>query len=118
MHVTTAKRQYNLQHWAPIIKECKNSGMTAKEWCRSKDVDPQKFYYWQRQLTEEIASSIVTTTLPKPVSQSFVELAIPLPEPKSISADIVITTGSTRLEIKNSADMLLVTEILKVLSHA
>lgn len=118
MRVTTAKRQYNLKHWAPLIKECKNSGLTAKEWCRSNDVDPQKFYYWQRQLTEKIASSLVTTTQAKPISQGFVELPIPSQEPKSTSADIVITTETTTLEIKNSADMHLVAEILKVLTHA
>lgn len=118
MRVTTAKRQYNLKYWAPIIKECKNSGLTAKEWCRSNDIDPQKFYYWQRQLTEEITSSLVPTSQSKPKVQNFVELPAPPLEPLSSPTDIVITTGTTRLEISNSANITLVTELLKVLNHA
>lgn len=116
MQVTTAKRQYNLQNWAPIIKECKNSGMTAKAWCLDNDIDPQKFYYWQRQLTKEISSTMVTTS-PRISSPSFIEIPNQESEVIENSPDIEITIGSSHLQIKNSANIHLVTEILKVLSH-
>lgn len=57
MNELTVKRQYNLQTWTNIISECTNSGMTIKDWCASNDIQPARFYYWKKQIQEELAKS-------------------------------------------------------------
>ena len=44
MDTSKVKHQYFLSKWAPIIQECRTSGMTVKAWCQENDVDEGQFF--------------------------------------------------------------------------
>jgi putative transposase len=52
MSIKDSTREYRLSGWLPIIKECRNSGMSVKNWCEQNNVNEKRFYYWQRKLRE------------------------------------------------------------------
>ena len=46
------RREYRLQEWAKIVKRCRESGMSNREFCRENGIPEKTFYYRLRQLRE------------------------------------------------------------------
>ena len=42
--------QVRAEHWARILNECMNSGMSKTAWCRANGISEKQFFYWQRIL--------------------------------------------------------------------
>ena len=38
MRVSDVKREYQLQEWSGMLRECKESGLTVKNWCAECDI--------------------------------------------------------------------------------
>ena len=34
------------QNWFQVIQECRDSGLTNREFCRQRGIPEKKFYYW------------------------------------------------------------------------
>ncbi|OUN69310.1 hypothetical protein B5G11_09780 [Drancourtella sp. An57] len=39
--------QVRAEHWARILNECLNSGMSKTAWCRANGISEKQFFYWQ-----------------------------------------------------------------------
>ena len=46
--------QATLNEWVSRIKEQKSSGLSVSEWCRQNNISRDKYFYWKRQLKEEV----------------------------------------------------------------
>ena len=46
--------QVRAEHWARILNECLNSGMSKNAWCRANGISEKQFFYWQRILRRGI----------------------------------------------------------------
>lgn len=55
--VLAVRDAYRRQMWAGLIRECKASGMTNKEFCELRGVSEKSFYYWQRKFREQIVEA-------------------------------------------------------------
>ena len=51
--VLAVRDEYRTQIWTEIIRECKASGMSNKEFCLQRGVSEKCFYYWQRKLRKQ-----------------------------------------------------------------
>lgn len=53
------------QHWKDIIAEQGESGLTAVRFCKDKNINKSKFYYWKKKLsvTQESLSGFVTLSV-------------------------------------------------------
>ena len=40
--------QVRAEHWAKIMNECINSGISKTAWCRANGISVKQFFYWQR----------------------------------------------------------------------
>ena len=81
--------QVRAEHWAKIMNECINSGMSKTAWCRANGISEKRFFYWQRILRKEAFENSRDPSLPTavgpdqelaPVTQrtfSFTELKLP-----------------------------------------
>ena len=49
--------QIREEHWARILNECMNSGMSKTAWCRANGISVKQFFYWQRILRREAAGA-------------------------------------------------------------
>lgn len=115
MNAKNLKHQHNLQVWMPIIHDCKNSGLTVKNWCVQNDVNEKRFYYWQRRVREEILAPAITS---KENAATFIQ--IPKAQPNSSVAfypDMVLDCGDLRVELKNSVSSDLLEDIIRVIRH-
>ena len=55
--VLAVRDEYRAQHWAMVIQECRNSGLSNREYCRQRGIVEKSFYYWQRKLRKQIVES-------------------------------------------------------------
>ena len=107
--------QVRAEHWAKIMNECINSGMSKTAWCRANGISEKQFFYWQRILRRE---AFENSSLPEtvgldqelaPATQrtvSFTEIKLPSSSQSTAPVfhpDLVIRKGSLILEISNSA---------------
>lgn len=44
--------EYRLSHWAGIMRERQESGLSNKAYCKQSGLQESTFYYWQRKLRE------------------------------------------------------------------
>ena len=52
--VLVAREEYREQQWALVIKECTDSGLTNKEYCRQHGISEKSYYYWLRKLRKQV----------------------------------------------------------------
>ena len=113
--------QVRAEHWAKIMNECINSGMSKTAWCRANGISVKQFFYWQRILRREAFENSQNSLLPAtagphqemapmvPATQravSFTEIKLPSSSQNTAPVfhpDLVIRKGSLILEISNSA---------------
>lgn len=124
MNSREMKRQLNLAHWTPIIKECKSSGLSVKSWCKQEGVSLHQFYYWQRIIREVLCSKAIPDKeyLPSNVTApTFVALEKPndkisVRQP-FFQPDMVLQSGDIRIELTNDTSMNLLSDVMKVMQH-
>lgn len=118
MSVSNTTREYRLSQWFPIIKTCRESGMTVKTWCQKNDVNEKQFYYWQRKLRETAISALPegTAKLPKfvPLLPSVKTSALPL---ATFIPSMVIRVGTASIELSDHVPPELLASVLRVISH-
>ena len=47
-----ANRKLNYDEIYELIMECRNSGLSDRQWCIDHDIKPSTFYYWIRKLRQ------------------------------------------------------------------
>ena len=52
--VLAARNECREQQWALVIKECADSGLTNKEYCRQHGISEKSYYYWLRKLRKQV----------------------------------------------------------------
>jgi transposase-like protein len=60
MNTTTLAAEYRLQQWAVVIKDCKESGLSIRKYCKNAGIHENTYYYWQKKLRETIYKEITT----------------------------------------------------------
>ena len=55
MRVSDVKREYQLQEWSGMLRECKESGLTVKNWCADTE---HAYYYRLRKLRQAACDAL------------------------------------------------------------
>ena len=94
-------REYRANQWAEIVKTCRNSGQTIRDWCEDNEISEKSFYYWQRKFREQICQVIIPNA-PAPLIP-FAEINIAqTSQPEAIA--VTIRIGDTTADIHKGAD--------------
>ena len=108
------------QEWMELIKECRSSGLTDKDWCDRHGITRSNFYYHLRRLrkkscdipeaTSSCKISLRQEVVPVEIRDSDVPLPAVTSEPiphfpnPSIGTAICIRFRNVEIEIRNGAD--------------
>jgi len=107
MNTREMASEYRLSHWARILRDRSESGLSVKEYCKSAGFHENSFYYWQRKLREaafehmtEVQTGSCEMNLCAP---SFAEVRLKEPTagpalPETTQANqITVTLGELRI---------------------
>lgn len=48
--ILQAREEYRLQQWGQIVQQCKESGLSNRDFCRQNGITEKTYYYWLRKL--------------------------------------------------------------------
>lgn len=119
MKAREVTKQYRLNKWASIIRECRSSGKTVDVWCAEHDIKASSYYYWLRRVREAACQALP----PNSENSSIIPVDIPIPSKTSDTTaresqtDIVLRFGSITLEISNNASSTLIENTLRALQN-
>lgn len=51
--------EYRLTCWAKVMRECRESGLSNKAYCRQVGLQEGAFYYWQHKLREAACEQLL-----------------------------------------------------------
>ena len=52
MNMREVAAEYRLGHWAGVMREQTESGMSIKKFCEMREIRENVYYYWQKKLRE------------------------------------------------------------------
>ena len=83
------------QNWVQVIQECRDSGLTNREFCRQRGIPEKKFYYWLRKLRTqalEAAQPQIVPISPGAVAEDVLQIhfrGADLRLPRTVDLDAV-----------------------------
>jgi putative transposase len=105
---------YRLEHWAGIVRERAESGLTVKAFCESAGLHPNSYFYWQRRLRESACEGMSAGALPAPGGWTA---AVPAGTAVAgVSRIIPIEIGKCRVIANPDTDERLLAKVCRVLA--
>ena len=97
--------QNKLAHWAQTVAQCRDSGLSVRQWCQEHGVNISSYYKWQRKVYAAAKAQqecrFVEVTPAQPVAVS--------------SVAVTIRIAGAEAEIHNGADAATVETVLRIL---
>ncbi len=59
MNTREIAAEYRLSHWAGIMRERQESGLSIKQFCKNAGYHESVYYYWQRRLREAACQELI-----------------------------------------------------------
>ena len=113
-------RQYRLNQWTEIIRECRSSGQTISAWCAEHNINVKSYYYWLRKVRTAACESL-------PIIGNGEPQIVPVPMPVQLakvnssvqkdSSHVILRMGAVTLELHNGASAELIANTLKAMAH-
>jgi len=97
--------EYRMSHWAQIVRERSDSGLSVREYCKNAGIKQNTYYYWLKKLREVAAEEIMATRYAqqptRPAQPIFTELKLPpkLETPSAFDSNkqICVEAGGMRV---------------------
>jgi len=93
MNTREIAAEYRLGHWAGLMQERKENGLSIKAFCIEKGFHENVYYYWQRKLREAACAQLAVSGFAEVVVQEPLTLPAPPDIPSSTSQLCVETAG-------------------------
>ena len=105
MNVQYINNDFKTKQWMQRIKECRESGLSVRKWCRQNNLCEQTYYNWLKKLR---TLAVESGALP---AQTFVSLD----QVDQEKENIIITRGSIRIEFPSDTDIETITRMIGAL---
>ena len=94
--VTAIKNHYRVEEWKQLILDYQSSGMKLYEWCESRNVTKDMYYYWLRKIREQACDELAANNpIQKQEVTPFKKLEVMAPVPNTTAAVIIRLNGAT-----------------------
>lgn len=106
--VLAVRNELRMQNWMDIIRECRESGLSNREFCTRQGISEKTYYYWLRKIRSSAAETL------EPQLVRLQEAHSSRPEHM-----IHIHYGETELKLPENVDLKAVSILLNALrQHA
>ncbi len=121
MTVNQAAQEYRKQQWIQVIRDCRESGLSNREYLEQKGISRDRFYYWQRRLRKEALEGMESC------GQEMVELSPMITSARDATAGrregmeneaAIVVSGRIRIGIREGISRELLRMLLEEVRHA
>ena len=95
--------QAKLAQWAQVVSQCRDSGVSVRQWCQENGVNVSSYYKWRRKVYAAAQAQR---------ERSFVEVT-PVHPAAVIGVAVTLRIAGAELEIHNGADAATVEVVLR-----
>jgi len=110
--------------WLDLLADQRSSGLSVKEWCNSRGLSENRYYYWRKRLSESSGVSGSSS-----VAKGAAWLAVRNPHDRAADprtarvrqpdcdqpADLVLHIGRISIDVSSGFDPFLLTSVLSIL---
>jgi hypothetical protein len=122
MNTREIATEYRLAHWANVMRERKESGLSIRAFCKVSGFHENIYYYWQRKLREAACTQMMQVS-PAPAETAVAPggwsvCSIAESDSRNEFTDVgtmTVEIGKFKIKINNSDDMNLFTKICQSL---
>ena len=111
--------EFRLSHWAGIMRQQQESGLSKNMFCEQNSIAKNVFYYWQRKIREAMCQELLNNSQPKPVEVDDSEIptgwAVCEPAPIDTAKTLPIEINGCRILASADTDAELLAKTCKVL---
>jgi transposase-like protein len=121
MNTKAITAEYRLSHWARVVRERQESGLTVKAFCESEGFHENIYYYWQKKLREatceHLAQNQQATAASDIVPSGWAkcEIAAQSPVGSQNQGALLIEIGKCRIHITADVNVSLLSTVCKIL---
>lgn len=114
MNTREIAAEYRLSHWARLIRERSESGLSIKTFCKNAGLHENVYYYWQRRLREAACEELALRNgTAMAAAPAFAEVR--LPRETTRTGALTVRLDGAEIEIGNDASPSLVEIVLRTL---
>ncbi len=131
MSTKSMLHQAMLNEWASRFADHKASGLSVAQWCKENNLSQYKYFYWKRQLKEEVTLQALPEIVPLAMPSAPIVSEPPVPKSSELASATcascasfssnscarVLINGMT-VEIDSSASESFIRAIIKAVRHA
>lgn len=120
MNTREITRQYRLNQWTEIIRECRSSGQKISVWCAENNINIKSYYYWLKLVRTAACESLPALSSD---NQQIVPVKMPAhltaaePAVQDCASHIILRVGTVTLELHNGAATDLIESTLRALAN-
>jgi len=117
MNTREIAEEYRLSHWAGIMRERAESGLSIKTFCKTAGFHQNVYFYWQRKLREAACRELLLTA-PDRINKEIVPTgwAVCVPaKPEVKESSVSIEIGKFRVIASPDADEEHLAKVCRVL---
>jgi len=113
--------EFRRGHWARIMQERAESGLSIRAYCKENGIGTNVYHYWQRKLREAAATQL-SATAAHPEQQALVPSGWVTVSPAEESVPeqtegLTLRVGGTEIEVRQGYDEALLASVIKMLSR-
>lgn len=116
MNTRSVAAEYRLAHWAKVIQERADRGLSIRAYCEESGMHENTYYYWQRKLREAACAGHQITNIQDMkslVPQGWTTLSVkeePLHTP-----GLTVEVGGFYIRVQADTDPVLLTKVCRAL---
>ncbi|MFA6851319.1 MAG: hypothetical protein WCS30_13330 [Selenomonadaceae bacterium] len=112
MDTQKVSAEYRLSQWMHVIQERQSSGENIKEFCQTRGISRNKYFYWQRKLRKATCEELLKSEKPANIVPSgWMQL-----EPKQATKTTLdIEIGGCRITVDEKTDPELLKKVCRIL---
>lgn len=108
---------YRLAHWAEIVRERVESGLSVKDFCQSRGFHQNIYFYWQRKLRQAAWAEMGAAGRLPAAAPAGWTVAVPTGrEAAEFSRNLTIGIGKCCIFVTPSTDEVLLSKVCRILA--
>ena len=113
-----ATKQYRLSEWAKVFQDRAESGMKIDDFCKSRGISRDAYYYWLRKLKTSILESQQNIELVE-IKEPATPALLPIAEESNntFCPEATISIGNISISVNKSTSKELIRALMEAAAH-